>query len=80
MSAAFKSAVLEEGSLGPQHVAVYITLYLSLCSTERLMNHDATIGQGPSFAFGSGAQQKGTHAGRHAKTNRGNIARDVLLL
>ena len=51
---------------------------LSLGSSQRLVDHDAGVGQRPSLALGAGTQQKGTHRGGHSEADGGNITGDVL--
>ena len=51
---------------------------LSLGSSEGLVDHDAGVGERFALAGRSGSQQKGSHAGGHAKANRLDIAGDEL--
>ena len=51
---------------------------LSLRTTERLVDHDAGIGERLALAGGARPQQKGPHAGRHAKADRLHVARNEL--
>ena len=51
---------------------------LSLRPPERLMDHDTAVGKRASLAGSTGAQQKRSHAGSHAKAYGGDIAGNVL--
>lgn len=51
---------------------------LSLRPTERLVNHDARIGQGLALARRPRPEQKGAHGGGHAKADRLYIAGNEL--
>lgn len=43
---------------------------LPLGTSQRLMNHDTTVGKGATLALGTGTQQKGSHRGRHSEAKR----------
>mmetsp|Transcript_7092 Transcript_7092/g.10650 ORF Transcript_7092/g.10650 Transcript_7092/m.10650 type:complete len:277 (-) Transcript_7092:219-1049(-) len=51
---------------------------LSLRPTQRLVNHDATVGQRPPLPRSAGPQQKRPHARRHPEAHGVDIARHVL--
>jgi hypothetical protein len=51
---------------------------LSLGTTERLVDHDAGVGQGFPLAGSARAEEESTHGGSGAEANSGHVARDVL--
>jgi len=55
-----------------------VWLYLSLRASERLVNHDAAVGQRAALALCAGAQQEGAHRGGGAEADRVDVARNVL--
>ena len=51
---------------------------LSLCSSERLVDHDASVGEGTSLSRSTGTEQEGSHTSRHAEADGRHVAGDVL--
>ena len=51
---------------------------LSLHSAERLMYHDAAVGERGAFAFLAGHEKHGCHRCRHTCTHRRHVALDEL--
>ena len=49
---------------------------LTLGAAQRLVDHDARVGQAEALALGAGRQQEGPHAGGHAHAQRGHIGLD----
>ena len=49
---------------------------LSLETTQRLMNHDARVGQHEALALGAGGEQEGAHAGGLADAQGGHVRLD----
>lgn len=51
---------------------------LALCTAEGLVDHDAAVGEGRTFAFLAGDEKNGGHRGGHACADGGNVALDEL--
>lgn len=51
---------------------------LTLCATERLMDHDTGVGQALSFALCTRRQEECAHGGSGSKADSGHVTRDEL--